>query len=126
MTYENKNVTFHFVTVEVQKIFSNLNYDFFFIISDITEFNSSVIIEKSFSITTITVFIQSVSVESTLMNFFHVANSFLKKESDFNKKIHVEKSLFFNYLILISNIHPSNLSNFRFYLFRISYIYHKI
>ena len=27
--YENKEMTFHFVTVEIQDFFLNLNYDFF-------------------------------------------------------------------------------------------------
>ena len=92
--YENKNVTFYFITVEAQNFFSNSNYDFFFMISDITESDSSVITENSFSVIIVTIFTQSVSVKFILINFiFNVADSFLKK-NDFNKKIHVKKSFF--------------------------------
>ena len=95
MMYENKKVTFHFVTIEVQNFFSNSDYDFFFMIFDITESDSSVIIENSSSATTVTTFIQSISVKFTLINStFNVANSFLKEKNDSNKKIHVKKSFF--------------------------------
>ena len=64
--------------------------------SDTTESDLFVIIEDSSSITTVTIFIQSVSVKSTLINsIFNVANSFLEKRNDSNKKIHVKKSFFF-------------------------------
>ena len=97
MIYENKNVTFHFVTVKTQNFFSNSNYDFFFMIFDTTESDFLVIIENSSSIIILTIFIQSISIEFTLINsIFKIANSFLKKKSDFNKKIHIEKSFFFS------------------------------
>ena len=133
MMSENKKMTFHFVTIEIQSFFSSSDYNFFFMIFNTTESDSFVIIENSFSVITMTTFTQSVSVKFILINFiFNVANSFLKKKSDSNKKIHIEESFFFNQLILISDIHSVNQFSFKFHLFKILHIclnfrfYHKI
>ena len=101
--YENKKITFYFITIKAQDFFFKFKLRFFSIIFDVIKSDLFVIIENSFSIIIVITFIQSVSVKSTLINsIFNVADFFLEKKNDPNKKIHVEESIFFfNSLILI-------------------------